>query len=399
VFDLDRIKALPILEIASVLGIDVRGSSAICFACHRPGTDRSKRVLAFNPTKNTFKCYWPGCGIHGGGIDLVMAHQNLDFRAAARWLSDRFGIPTTGPTRPPKFPTPHKRPSQPSQPLQSSQPPQPATSSRANPNVYEAFLDGLSLSDAHRGYLRGRGFDDGVIDRAGFVSLTDPDGEWLRMVTMYPASELVTAGLGKRYIRGPNQGQDALVWWDPAIILPFKAGANARIGWLQGRRMTDPKYIGLAGVPVPMFGDYTLHHLAPSSTVHIVEGAFDALSWIVSGHAAVGIVGAGGFKDAFVHQLEPFDLVVVPDRDQAGWVFARTVINTFARIGKRVLVKSLPTEFNGQAIKDSSDLLTAVRRDPHHQKPPRHVGPKQPGLSKKMQDENTAVCKHESMKE
>ena len=82
---LDRLKQLPVEQVAEALGIHVRRHSALCFIHedHHPS-------LAFSPRYNNWRCY--ACGERGDVISLVQKKLGLDFLDACRWLAREYGI-------------------------------------------------------------------------------------------------------------------------------------------------------------------------------------------------------------------------------------------------------------------------------------------------------------------
>ena len=82
---IDRLRQLPIEEVADALGMGIRWHKALC-----PFHDDSHPSLHFSRQHNTYHCYV--CGEHGGPIDLVMKRENLNFHAACHWLADAFGV-------------------------------------------------------------------------------------------------------------------------------------------------------------------------------------------------------------------------------------------------------------------------------------------------------------------
>ena len=78
-YELQKLRDLPIEEVAERLGITVKHHKALC-----PFHDDKHPSLSFKVSKNTYRCFV--CGASGGTIDLVMRHLNKDFREACRWL-------------------------------------------------------------------------------------------------------------------------------------------------------------------------------------------------------------------------------------------------------------------------------------------------------------------------
>ena len=82
-FDIDKLKAIPIIEVAERLGIEVRGHKAHC-VFHSPDRHPS---LRFYENRGTAHCFT--CGKHcSSTIDLVMQVRNCSFVEACKWLSE-----------------------------------------------------------------------------------------------------------------------------------------------------------------------------------------------------------------------------------------------------------------------------------------------------------------------
>ena len=82
---IDKLNELPILSVASKLGINVNKKMALCFI-----HDDYHPSLHFNTGKNTWKCYV--CNKGGGVINLVMEKLEIGFVDACKWLADEFTI-------------------------------------------------------------------------------------------------------------------------------------------------------------------------------------------------------------------------------------------------------------------------------------------------------------------
>ena len=81
-FDMHKRKAIPIIEVAERLGIEVRGHKAHC-VFHSPDRHPSLRFYE----NGTAHCLT--CGKHiASTIDLVMQVKNCSFVEACRWLED-----------------------------------------------------------------------------------------------------------------------------------------------------------------------------------------------------------------------------------------------------------------------------------------------------------------------
>ena len=80
---------------------------------------------------------------------------------------------------------------------------------------------------------------------------------------------------------------------------------------------------------IPYNADALLDAKAKGSPVFLCEGATDTLSLAQSGRAAVGIVGTGGFKPAWLEAFKGLDVFLAFDGDDAGRKAAKNVTKTF----------------------------------------------------------------------
>ena len=83
----DRLKDIPILDIASRLGLEVDSDNKA--NCFMPGHKDTHRSLSFNIEKNFFHCF--GCEENSGDtIKLVQNNFNCGFLEACNWLNREF---------------------------------------------------------------------------------------------------------------------------------------------------------------------------------------------------------------------------------------------------------------------------------------------------------------------
>lgn len=80
-YTVERINAIPILEVAKGLQLKVIHKFCLC-----PFHEDKNASLHFNTKTNRYHCY--ACDERGGNIDLVMKVERLGFRDAVKWLSD-----------------------------------------------------------------------------------------------------------------------------------------------------------------------------------------------------------------------------------------------------------------------------------------------------------------------
>jgi hypothetical protein len=93
-YDLMRLKAIPIADVARQLGLRVWRAGvhhkAIC-----PWHDDHNPSLGLVTATGKNFCYCYTCGMGGSVIDLAMQTEGWSFQEACQWLSSTFGISTT----------------------------------------------------------------------------------------------------------------------------------------------------------------------------------------------------------------------------------------------------------------------------------------------------------------
>lgn len=83
-YDLAYGRAIPIREVADILGIQITAKNK--FLC--PGHNDSNPSANINDQKNTFKCF--ACGTGGSPLDLVMHSLKVNIYGAAEFLSEYY---------------------------------------------------------------------------------------------------------------------------------------------------------------------------------------------------------------------------------------------------------------------------------------------------------------------
>ena len=161
------LRAIPIEDLASRLGLDVRHHKALC-----PFHNDHHASLSFNVRKNTYRCFV--CDAHGDTIDLVRHLLNKDFQQACLYLSD-------GSIEPIPAHTPHS----PHSPHETQSP--------FDPSRYEKYFDRPYLSpEACRFLFDQRRLDPRVIRWCRLTSWRDRQGtNWLQIPYYDPDGNLI----------------------------------------------------------------------------------------------------------------------------------------------------------------------------------------------------------------
>ena len=93
-FDLDRLKAISITEVARRLGCQLQRSGTVSKTIC-PWHEDSHPSLTFYERTGENHCHCFVCGKGGSVIDFVMQNESWSFQEACQWLSNEFGISPT----------------------------------------------------------------------------------------------------------------------------------------------------------------------------------------------------------------------------------------------------------------------------------------------------------------
>ena len=263
-YELQKLRDLPIEEVAERLGLRVVRHKALC-----PFHDDHHASLSFKVSKNTFRCFV--CGASGGTIDLVMKYLNKDFKEACRWLGDesaqrgRFSLCTS-----------------------TQREPSPACAFDAS--RFERYFERPWLNDEARRFLFDeRRLDPRVVRWCRLTSWRDRQGvPWLQ--TPYYDREGRLIGVQNR---------------------------NLIKGALPRFRFPSGSQCHLYGLPI-------LSLLKPGEALYITEGCSDCWSMLSAGHKAIAIPSATLLNKQDVKLLESLSMKldtkfhIWPDNDEPG---------------------------------------------------------------------------------
>jgi DNA primase len=326
--DLSGFKRLPVVEVASALGLEVeKGSKCRCFI-----HEDSNPSLVFFRDSNRWHCF--GCGVGGDTIELVKRYLDVDFKEALEWLRRRFLVGERQ--------TPKAAPAGPSQMAGQRSLFSKTERFQADPLVYSWLMDSLGLSAKGRCYLiERRGLDEATIRDFGIKDVERPYGIIAEARDVWGEQRLLRCGLLKK----GRDGDSKPVWWSHVILFPF-VDTEGRVVSIQGRQvepgLRGPKYINLYGVKTAIFNQQILGLLQPGDSVYMCEGIMDTLTAHQMGLKAVGIPGAGGFKKEWYPLFEGLQVNVVPDTDGAGQRFAERIEAIFGAHKQTVKIIRLP---------------------------------------------------------
>jgi len=257
------LRAIPIEDLASRLGLDVRHHKALC-----PFHNDHHASLSFNVRKNTYRCFV--CDAHGDTIDLVRHLLNKDFQQACLYLSDGSCEPQ------------HSTPLSPGRGAGERLP--------FDASRYAPFFDRPYLSPAAKAFLFDtRRLDPRVIRWCRLTSWRDRNGiHWLQIPYYDPDGNLI--GIQNRN------------------LMP---GGEPRFKFPKGAQC------GIYNLPV-------LNRLKEGEVLYIAEGCSDCWALLSAGHKAIAIPSATLLNPNDLHPLLTLHSKLLtqfhmyPDRDLPG---------------------------------------------------------------------------------
>ena len=270
------LRAIPIEDLASRLGLDVRHHKALC-----PFHNDHHASLSFNVRKNTYRCFV--CDAHGDTIDLVRHLLNKDFQQACLYLSDGSIEPIPAhSTHSPH--SPHE------------------TQSPFDPSRYAPFFDRPYLSPEARHFLFDtRRLDPRVIRWCRLTSWRDRQGiHWLQIPYFDPDGNLI--GIQNRNLD-----------YNPTTLNPEPLTVNH-----------EPRFKFPAGSRCTIYNLPILNLLKENEPLYIAEGASDCWALLSAGHKAIAIPSATLLSKKDVELLLSLTLSLsltfhmYPDRDLPG---------------------------------------------------------------------------------
>ena len=283
-FELEKLRDLPIEEVAERLGLQVSRHKALC-----PFHDDHHASLSFKVSRNTFRCFV--CGASGGPIDLVMKYLNKPFLEACRWLGAPLSFPRLG-----------------GSPAVSANQEASPSRGRWEGARYARFFERPWLNDEARRFLFDeRKLDPRVIAWCRLTSWRDRQGiSWLQIPYYDREGRLV--GVQNRNLsplqlpRGGEKEAAPRGGWE---------GVAPRFRFPQGSRC------GIYNLPV-------LNLLRPGDELYITEGCSDCWAMLSSGHKAIAIPSATLLSRKDKEQLSlithhySLHLAMWPDNDLPG---------------------------------------------------------------------------------
>ncbi|HEX8889705.1 MAG TPA: toprim domain-containing protein [Pyrinomonadaceae bacterium] len=209
--------------------------------------------------------------------------------------------------------------------------------------ICERFLKACRREEQMEGmnYLSRRGIDAKTIRRAGVVYF--PRRAYRRvmreMQNAFPLEELQRSGL--------FNAQAHLTFYRHRLLFPFQV--EGRAVYLQARTTAsgvEPRWHNMRGGVPSLYNIDALNDLQSGAIVYLVEGFTDTLTLLTHGFTAVGLVGAGGFREEWLAPLARFRVVAALDGDEAGQRASARYREMFRARGMQLAQLKLPTDVN-----------------------------------------------------
>ena len=281
-YEIQKLRDLPIEEVAKEMGIKVEHHKALC-----PFHDDHHASLTFSTKKNSCRCY-VCMGNSLGTIDLVMRYLGKDFLTACRWLAEEHQV---------QLEEDRKREGGSSSGGSSSGGSSSGSSSGKSSSFdasrYARFFEHPWLNEAARRFLfEERKIDWRVVNWCRLTSWTDKNGvNWLQIPYFDMEGRLI--GIQNRNLDF-QKGQDA-----PRFRFPYGARCS------------------IYNLPV-------VKRLQVGERLFITEGCSDCWAMLSAGHKAIAIPSATLLKPddkkwlAEISSQLKIDWHMFPDKDAPG---------------------------------------------------------------------------------
>ncbi len=290
--EIDRLRSLPIEQVAQQTGLHVVRHKSLC-----PFHDDHHASLTFRQRNNTYHCFV--CDAKGGTIDLVMHRLRKTFPEACRWLADSHGVILSE-----WKPAPSE-----------AKPQRPFDASR-----YMHYFEHPWLSDEARRFLfTERRLNKAVVRWCRLTSWTDRQGtHWLQIPYYSPDGTLI--GLQNRNLdyssaehkhtstehkqfsaelrRNLDGGFLNMDSKDNTEANEFflntkqRSTAEGEVNRTNRTNVEQPRFRFPYGAKCSIYNLPVLRMLKPEEPLYITEGASDCWAMLSAGHKAVAIPSA-----------------------------------------------------------------------------------------------------------
>ena len=288
--------------------------------------------LSIDLQRGLFHCFSRDEG--GDAIRFYELMRNVPFSRAVREMAGELGISGSAQQRSLAFRAAPDREAPPEV--------EPLAAERLT-IVCERFLEVCRREEQTEGlnYLQRRGIDSKTMKRAGLVYF--PRRAYRRvmrqMLDEFALNELQQSGL--------FNAQAHLTFYRHRLLFPFYV--EGRAVYLQARTTAsgvEPRWHNMRGGVPSLYNVDALTDLPSEQIVYLVEGFTDTLTLTAHGFTAVGLVGAGGFREEWLAPLARFRVISALDGDEAGRRASVRYREMFAARGMRIAELNLPSDVN-----------------------------------------------------
>src|SRR5205085_940985 len=292
---------------------------------------KGHKSLSIDLQRGLFHCFSRDEG--GDAIRFYGLVRNVSFSQAVRELASELGISASGQLSLAFRAAPDREVAEQQEPLNAER----------MTAICERFLKVCRREEQMEGisYLARRGIDAKTIRRASVVYF--PRRAYRRvmrqMLDAFALEELQRSGL--------FNAQAHLTFYRHRLLFPFRIEGHAV--YLQARTTAsgiEPRWHNMRGGVPSLYNVDVLNDLQSGAIVYLVEGFTDTLTLLTHGFTAVGLVGAGGFKEEWLAPLARFRVVAALDNDSAGERAAARYQEMFAERGIELAQLRLPSDVN-----------------------------------------------------
>ena len=314
-FELQKLRDLPIEEVAERLGLLVTRHKCLC-----PFHDDHHASLSFSVARNTFRCW--SCGASGDGIALTEKVLNVGFKEACQWLGPTLTLPAG---RGLVAPNVQNFATNISTDSHSRLPPfrEGGGGSSLDLEYLSSLVARPVLSaEARRFLFDERGYNPRVVEWLGVSSISVPTPCWRYGKPFYDA---------------------------PSLLFPYR-DIDGRVQNVQSRlleRSEDkPRFRFPRNSRIHVFNLPILRYLKEGEPLYVSEGVTDCIALLSSGKKAIAIPSATSLKEDDFSQLtahhRSFNLHVYPDQDEPGERLYSNLHSLATRIGATLVRHDLP---------------------------------------------------------
>lgn len=300
---LTKLNQLDIFEVGKRLGarIDSHGYSLCIMHIERTPS------LYFNRKNNCYHCF--GCQRGGGVVSLVQNTYNLNFIEAANWLMREFGIFDD---KTPIRIVPVKKSNHSvviNQVVDDYQP---------DCELLDWIIEVAGLSRKAKQFLfEERLYTQDSVEKCKVKSITNDRSFVNALIRKFGKERCLKSGIVQF---NSKTNLFYTIFRSPCLLFPYY-DAEGKIFTIQARNLDSSlkwKYMFPKGCPTFIFNLEAALLIDRTTPLYIAEGPTDCLAYLSEGKAAVGIPGAGAFKEEYVKYLKDKSLFMYADNDSAG---------------------------------------------------------------------------------